>query len=250
MRTHHEIYFLILAFLSELIGAASGVSSSTLFIPMARLLESFQVTLALTAALHILGNLYRAIAYRKEINWSLTFKFGVPAILCTGFAAQYSDILSEQTYSILLGLFLVSISTYLLFFNSRKIFDGVWMPYLGGALSGLLTGFLGSGGAVRSMALTGFALTPAAFIATSTLIDFGGDILRFIVYIKKGYLNSEHYFYIPILAIVVFIANAIAKRWVQKIPKDKFKKIVLVFVLVIGLFSIVTGILNFAASPG
>ncbi len=243
MENHHELYFLVLAFIAELIGASSGVSSSTVFIPLARLFEGFQVTLALTAVLHILGNLYRTIAYWKHINWNLTFKFGVASVICTGVAAQYSDILSAKTYSVLLGVFLVTISVCLLFFNTEKFFKGAWMPYAGGALSGLLTGFLGSGGAVRSMALTGFALSPVAFIATSTLIDFGGDILRLGIYLKKGYLDAGHYFYIPLLAVIAFFANLVAKKWIQRIPKEKFKKIILVFVFFMGLFSIGAGLI-------
>lgn len=240
MHVSHEVYFLILAFFSELIGTLSGVSSSTLFVPLGQLFESIQVTLALTATLHIIGNSIRTVIYRKNINWSLTLKFGIPSILFAGLGAQYSDYFSKQVYSIGLGLFLIVISTYFLFFKAKLSLKGKWLPYIGGGLSGLLTGMIGSGGAVRSLALTAFNLNPMAFIATSTLIDFGGDIFRLIIYFKKGYLNQEHYFYIPLLMVVAFGANILAKRWVQHIPKENFKKIVLVFVFIMGVVSIVT----------
>jgi uncharacterized membrane protein YfcA len=240
MHSFHEVYFLILAFFSELIGTLSGVSSSALFVPLGQLFESMQVTLALTATLHILGNSMRTVMYRKNINWALTLKFGIPSILFAGLGAQYSDYFSKQVYSIALGLFLIGISSYFLFFKTKLIIKGKWLPYIGGGLSGLLTGLIGSGGAVRSLALTTFNLNPLAFIATSTLIDFGGDILRLVIYLKKGYLNQEHYFYIPFLIVVVFVANILAKRWIQHIPKEQFKKIVLIFVFIMGLVSIVT----------
>ncbi|MBC7457274.1 MAG: sulfite exporter TauE/SafE family protein [Bdellovibrionaceae bacterium] len=91
MIQHHETYFLILAFFSELIGTLGGVSSSTLFIPLGKLFESIQVTLALTALLHVMGNSVRTIMYWKNINWPLTLKFGIPSIIMTGLGAQYSD---------------------------------------------------------------------------------------------------------------------------------------------------------------
>ncbi len=240
MHSFHEVFFLVLAFFSELIGTLSGVSSSTLFVPLGQLFESIQVTLALTATLHILGNSMRTIMYWKNINWLLTLKFGIPSILFTGLGAQYSDYLSQQTFAIILGLFLICISTYFLFFNSKLILKGRWLPYIGGGLSGLLTGLIGSGGAVRSLALTAFNLNPMTFIATSTLIDFGGDIFRLTIYLEKGYLTQEHYFYIPLLMIVAFSANILAKRWVQHIPKESFKKIVLSFVFIMGVVSIIT----------
>ena len=240
MQQHHELYFIILAFCAELIGTLSGVSSSTLFIPLGQFFETFQVTLALTASLHVMGNLVRAVMYWKDINWKLTLKFGIPSILFTGLGAFYSNSFSSQSYSIALGLFLICISSYFLFFKKKLSFSHPWLPYLGGGISGLLTGLLGSGGAVRSLALTAFNLNPLTFTATSTLIDFGGDIFRFMIYIQKGYLNREHYFYIPFLILVAVIANWVARLWINRLPKERFEKIVLVFVFLMGFVSIWT----------
>lgn len=246
MQSYHEVYFVVLAFLSEVIGTLSGVSSSTIFVPLAQLLESAQVTLALTASLHVLGNLVRAVLYRKNIDWLLTLKFGVVSFLFTGLGAQYSNFLPQSTYSIALGFFLVFISSYFLFFKNQHLFNGRWLPYAGGAISGLLTGLLGSGGAIRSLALSTFNLNPMTFIATSTLIDFGGDILRLFIYLKKGYLNTEHYFYIPILALVALSANWLAKMWVKNIKQDRFQKIVLIGVFFMGLISLFAGLSVFS----
>lgn len=241
---HHEIYFIILAFLSELLGTLSGVSSSTIFVPIGVLLEGLKLTLVLTASLHVLGNTTRLFLYWKDINWPLTFKFGVPSILLTGLGAKYSDYFSTAVFSILLGSFLVILSLIFLSQKESNVFHGRFTPYLGGGLSGFLTGLLGSGGAVRSLALSGFELTPFAFTATSTLIDLGGDIFRLNVYLGKGYLNKEHCFYIPILMVVAFSANWLARRWLEKIPREKFKKIVLTFVFITGIISLVSGVIQ------
>jgi uncharacterized membrane protein YfcA len=244
MNSFHEVYFIVLAFFSELIGTLSGVSSSTLMVPIGQLLETVPVTLALTATLHVVGNSVRTIMYRKNLDWPLILKFGVPSILFTGLGAQYSDFFSKQIYSAVLGLFLVGISSYFLFFKNTHFTKNQWLPYIGGALSGLLTGLLGSGGALRSLALTTFNLNPLTFIATSTLIDFGGDILRLAIYLKKDYLDQKHYFYIPFLILVAFLANVLAKRWIERIPKEQFKKIVLVFVFIMGLISLSTSLIQ------
>ncbi len=244
MQEHHELYFIILAFFSELIGTLSGVSSSTLFVPLGNLFESIQITLALTATLHVLGNSVRTVMYWKNINWQLTLKLGIPSVLFTGLGAQYSDLFSEKSYPIALGIFLISISSYFLFFKDKHIFEGKWLPYVGGGLSGLLTGMIGSGGAVRSLALTTFSLTPLAFTATSTLIDFGGDIFRFVVYFKKGYLDQQHYFYFPFLILIAFAANWLARFWLKRMKKGQFQKLVLYFVFFMGFVSIISSLLK------
>ncbi len=245
MIQHHELYFIILAFLSEVLGTLSGVSSSALFVPLAKLLESAPVALALTASLHVLGNSVRTVIYWKSIDWKLSLRFGLPAIIMTGLGAQFSDSFSDQVYSVSLGIFLILFSIFFLFFKNKNIFQGKWLPFVGGALSGLLTGLLGSGGAVRSLALVVFNLNPMAFIATSTLIDFGGDILRLGIYLQKGYLNPEHYFYIPLLMLVAFTANWLAKSLLRFVPKEHFQKIVLFFVLLMGVISLVSAVYRF-----
>lgn len=242
--SNHEIYFILLAFISEIVGTLSGVSSSTIFVPIGVLLESLQITLVLTASLHVLGNSTRLLLYYKDINWPLTLKFGVPSILLTGLGARYSDYFTTAIFSILLGSLLIILSLIFLTQAESTFFRGRFIPYLGGSLSGFLTGLLGSGGAVRSLALAGFDLTPLAFTATSTLIDLGGDIFRLKVYLSKGYLDQDHYFYIPILMVAAFSANLLARRWLEKIPREKFKKIVLTFVLITGVISLGTGLIQ------
>ena len=235
---------MLLAFLSELLGTISGVSSSSIFVPLAAFVEPVKITLALTAVMHVIGNSTRLFLYWKNIDWKLAIKFGIPSALMTALGAEYSDILPEGLYLIFLGLLLLTISSYILF--SKSQFSSSWISYVAGGLSGLLTGLLGSGGALRSLALTNFNLGPMIFTGTSTLIDFGGDIFRLIIYLKKDYLSREHYFYIPILVIVTFIANKLAKRWLEKVDKEKFKKITLKFVIVMGFVSVVNGIIKLA----
>lgn len=228
--------------MSELIGTASGVSSSSIFVPLAAFIEPIKVTLALTAVLHVIGNSTRLVLYWQDIDWKLALKFGIPSAMMTAVGAEYSDVLPEGLYLILLGFLLLTISGYMLF--SKTQLTNTWISYAAGALSGLLTGLLGSGGALRSLALTTFNLGPLIFTGTSTLIDFGGDIFRLIIYLKKDYLNEEHYFYVPFLLVVTFIANKLAKRWLEKINKRKFKNITLKFVIVMGCVSVINGFIK------
>lgn len=111
---HHEFFFIILAFVSEVVGTLSGVSSSALFVPLGVLLESLQITLALTACLHVLGNSMRLILYWKDINWPLTLKFGVLSVAMAGFGAQYANYFPKQIFSVLLGSFLIFLAVIFL----------------------------------------------------------------------------------------------------------------------------------------
>lgn len=244
MNRYHELFFLILAFCSELFGTLSGVSSSALFVPIGIVFESVQLTLVLTACLHVIGNSTRILMYWRHIDWKLTLQFGLPAIVLTGLGAQLSSYLPKNLFSLILGFFLVVIAFIFWFVQDTKIGTHKLSSYFSGGLSGFLTGAIGSGGAIRSLALSAFNLAPLVFTATSTLIDFGGDILRLQIYLKKGYLDQAHYFYVPALMGVAFLANWLAKKWLEKVNKIFFKKIVLIFVFGAGIISMATGILS------
>lgn len=244
MNRYHEIFFLLLAFCSEILGTLSGVSSSAVFVPVGVFFESIQLTLVLTACLHVIGNLTRIFMYWKHIDWKLTLQFGLPAIVLTGLGAQVSSYLPKHLFSVILGVFLVVTSAVFSFVKETEIASHKLSSYLGGGLSGFFTGAIGSGGAIRSLALSAFNLAPLAFVATSTVIDFGGDVLRLQIYLKKGYLDQAHYFYVPALMLVAFFANWLAKQWLEKINRNIFRKIVLAFVFGAGIISIVTGLLS------
>ncbi|WP_409479883.1 sulfite exporter TauE/SafE family protein [Pseudobdellovibrio sp. HCB154] len=244
MKSYHELFFLILAFFSEFAGTLSGVSSSSLFVPVAVFFESVQLTLVLTACLHVIGNTTRTFMYWKHIDWKLTLQFGIPSIIMTGLGAQISGYLPKNLFSIILGFFLISISVVFWMMKDSTLNASRSVSYFGGGLSGFLTGAVGSGGAIRSLALSAFNLTPLTFTATSTLIDFGGDLLRLQIYLQKGYLDKAHYFYVPLLMIVAFLANWLAKKWLQRINQQVFRRIVLAFVFGAGMISISTGLIS------
>ena len=64
----HDGGLIILAFLSETIGTVSGFGSSTFFVPTAIFFESFKLVLALTALLHIFGNISKLILFKRNFD--------------------------------------------------------------------------------------------------------------------------------------------------------------------------------------
>ena len=70
--------------------------------------------------------------------------------------------------------------------------------------------------------------TPAAAIALAV------DITRIPVYISEGFLKSEYYWYIPILFVIALMGSFTGKGIVGKIPQKKFRKFVLIAILLIG----------------
>ncbi len=238
----HEMLFVLLAFVSELLGTLSGVSSSTIFVPLARSLESATLVLFFSTVLHIFGNSYRIVVFRREIHWRLVLSFGVPSLVFTFVGAELTDKVNQSLAQIVLGLFLCSYSIWLLRFAARPAkATRLWLQIVWGALSGLLTGLVGTGGALRSLGLSSLDLGKTAFLATSASIDVLSDVLRAIVYNSKGYFTVDHLFYVPLVALAALLGNVVARKLLVHLSAATFRKIVLILVMASGLLMLFQG---------
>jgi uncharacterized protein len=114
----------------------------------------------------------------------------------------------------------------------------------GGGISGLITGLVGTGGALRATFLTGFNLEKTKYIATAAVIALGTDITRIPLYLSQGFLLQQYYYYIPILAATAIGGSYIGKKIVGKIDQNRFRKIVLLAIIIVSINFIISGSLN------
>ena len=118
----------------------------------------------------------------------------------------------------------------------------------GGGISGLITGLVGTGGALRATFLTGFNLEKTKYIATAAVIALGTDATRIPLYLSQGFLLQQYYYYIPILAATAIGGSYVGKKIVGKLDQTKFRKIILVAVIIVSLNFIVSGSLSISNS--
>jgi uncharacterized membrane protein YfcA len=68
------------------------------------------------------------------------------------------------------------------------------------------------------------------------------DATRIPVNISQGFLTSNYYYYVPILIATVLGGSFIGRRIVMKIDQDKFKKMVLISIILVSIIFILNGI--------
>lgn len=238
--------FLLLTLLAEVVGTIGGFGSSVFFVPIANFYFDFQSVLGLTALFHVASNLSKIGLFRQGLDKKLLLYMGIPAIAFVIVGGLLTKWVDTSILEAVLGVFLLLLSLAFLLFPSLKIKKGNKEAFTGGALSGFLAGFLGTGGAVRGLTMAAFNLEKSAFIATSAFIDFGVDFSRTLVYFFNGYMHAEEALYVPFLIVIGFIGTYIGKWLLQFIPQERFKQISLVLILSIGVITIlkVMGILE------
>lgn len=111
-------------------------------------------------------------------------------------------------------------------------------------MSGFSAGLLGTGGAIRGLTMAAFNLEKSVFIATSAFIDFLIDFSRTFVYYYNGFIHNHDLIYVPFLLVIGLVGTAIGKKILNYIPQDKFKKLSLSLILIIGLVTLTNVLLN------
>ncbi|MBK7666850.1 MAG: sulfite exporter TauE/SafE family protein [Sphingobacteriaceae bacterium] len=232
------VLFYILAFISEIVGTVGGFGSSVFLIPLGGFFFDFQTVLAVTAVMHVFSNISKLVMFYKGINWRLMLLIGLPAVIFVLLGSWLSTILYLKYAELVLGIFLIAFSIFFFWKPDFKIEPTKPNAILGGTVSGFLAGLIGTGGAVRGLSLAAFNLEKNMFIATSAAIDFFVDASRTVVYLNNGYLEKEYYTTIPFLLAVAILGSYTGKLILKYISGVQFKKIVLSFVLIIGVIMI------------
>ncbi len=223
--------FVLLAFLSEIIGTVSGFGSSILFVPVASLFFDFKTVLGITAVFHVFSNISKITLFRQGINKHIAIKLGIPAVAFVLLGAWLTTFLPARPLQLMMNVGLVVLSVYLAINFNKTIKQSNSNLYIGGAASGFLAGLTGTGGAVRGITLAAFGLPKDVFIATSALIDLGVDSSRAAIYVGNGYFKVEHLILIPFLIIISIAGSYVGKLILARTSEKAFKYIVLVVII-------------------
>jgi uncharacterized protein len=237
-----DILFIIVGFFSEIIGTMAGFGSSTIYLPLASYIYDFQTALVLVAIFHFFGNISRIAFFRHGLEKNILLKFGIPSFVLSLIGATLVGYLSQTFLEFMLGLFLIVISTIFLLNPKLAFPSNSKFLVLGGALSGFITGLVGTGGALRASFLTGLKLEKESYIATAAVIALGTDATRIPSYISAGFLSQQYYYLIPILFGTAVAGSYVGRKIVTKIDQDKFKKMVLIGVILVSIKFIIDGV--------
>jgi uncharacterized protein len=229
--------FIILSFVAEVLGTISGFGSSILFVPIASMFFDFKTVLGITAIFHVFSNLSKIALFRKGINKEIALKLGIPAVIFVIIGAWLTAVIDLHKMELLMNVSLVLLALYLLVNFNKSIKQTDTNLYIGGTVSGLLAGLIGTGGAIRGITLAAFHLPKDIFIATSAIIDLGVDLSRAAIYVKQGYFDTKYLLLIPFLIGVSILGSYLGKLILQKTSETVFRYIVLIMIITTAVFN-------------
>jgi len=250
------IIICLVAFLGSGLTLFSGFGLGTLLLPAFGFFFPIELSIALTAIVHFLNNLFKLALVGKKADKHTVLFFGIPSIIAALIGAYVLTLLSNMNpvfeYGLLGKHFQIlpiklTIAIILLFFSCFEIipalskiqFDKKYLP-LGGLLSGFFGGLSGNQGALRSAFLVRSGLSKEAFIASGVVIACLIDISRLSVYSKQVFFGSHQFNYTLIIsaALAAFAGAFIGNKLLKKVT---IKTVQLFVAILLFIFSILLG---------
>ena len=235
------ILLIIIGFFSEILGTMAGFGSSTIFLPLASYIIEFKTALVLVAIFHLFGNVSRITFFRHGLDKNVLLIFGMPSFVFSLLGATLVGDLSQTFLKLMLGIFLIFVSVVFLIKPKLSFPVNRKSLVLGGGISGFIVGLIGTGGALRAAFLTGLKMDKEKYIATSAVIALGTDATRIPYYLSSGFLAEEYYYLIPFLFLSAVVGSYVGRKIVTRIDQEKFKKMVLIAIILVSIKFIVDG---------
>lgn len=231
------------AFLAGGTATITGFGIGSLLTPLLALRLGTQLAVAAVAVPHAAGTALRCLRLRRAIDWPVLWKFGIPSTVGGLAGALWQGELSNLILTrVLGGLLVLAGVSGLANLTVRVQLRGPW-AILGGVLSGFFGGLVGNQGGIRSAALLGVSLPPERFVATATASALVVDAVRLPVYLyHSGGELVKHGLLLGLATAGVLAGTLYGEGVLRRLPEDRFRRIVSVFLVILGLSLLVTGV--------
>ena len=252
-------YFIIggIALLTSILTFFSGFGVGTILTPVFVVFFPIDIAIAMTAIVHFLNNLFKFGLTYKDINKSVLFRFGLPAIpfailgawLLVSLSTQNTQLAKFTFLSINCEVYLIQliVGLLMLFFAIAELYPSFKKDtikkqhlFLGGIISGFFGGLTGHQGALRTMFLIKSGLVKEAFIATGIAIACFVDVSRLAVYFGKvNQINiKDNIGIITTATLCAFLGAYFGKKLLKKITINTIQYMVSALIGVISILLI------------
>jgi uncharacterized membrane protein YfcA len=240
------ISFFIIAFIAAAVASVAGFGTATMTIPFLAWIIGFKQAIVLIAFFHAFSNLFKFVTLRQAVNIRLMLLYGIPTVITAIVGAYLLEIVAPKGVGLGVGIFLMIFAIYSFVNPSRTLPERNYILVTGGLISGFTAGIIGMGGAIRGAFLISTRIKKDVYIATSAAIALCTDIARCTTYLVRGSLESQYYWYIPVLFGIGFIGTRMGVRLLNRLPRLIVKRVVLIVLVLVSTSFILNylGVIN------
>jgi len=237
---NHVLLLTIAGIIAGAIAAISGFGIGSILTPLLASWVGTKLAVALVSIPHFIGTALRFLFIRQHIDRRVLWSFGLTSAAGGLTGALLHIWLRSAVLGYLLGALLVFAGVMGISGLASRMRFGRRTAWVAGALSGLFGGMVGNQGGIRSAALLGFHLQPAAFVATATAIGLLIDVCRMPVYAALQWHAIVGQWRFATLGTIGVVIGTLSGKWMlQRIPQKTFRAIVSCIILALGIWMLV-----------
>ncbi len=224
------------------LAAVTGFGIGSVLTPVLAAAAPTKIAVAAIAIPHFVGTLQRFWRLRRQVDRQVLLGFGIASAIGGLAGALAHTRVSSRGLGLVFGALLIIAGISELTGWMRRVHWARGAAWAAGALSGALGGLVGNQGGIRSAAMLGFQVPPAAFVATATAIGLFVDAARLPVYLATEHREIAARWPLVLAATIgVVLGTAIGTRVLGRLPQRAFRHVVAVVLLALGVYMAAVG---------
>jgi uncharacterized protein len=223
--------------LAGAIASVTGFGIGSLLTPVLNLRDDMPLAVAAVSIPHVVATSLRLWMLRANVDRGVLKSFGLMSAAGGLIGAVLQRYASGRSLMLVFTTLLTFAGVAGLTGFSERLRLGRTAGWIGGVVSGALGGLVGNQGGIRSAALLGYNMSPAALVATATAAGLIVDAARVPVYVVAEHSRLVERADIIAMATLGVVAGTIAgERILTMLPAAVFRKLVGGLVLLLGCY--------------
>ncbi len=233
-----HIFFLVVigvgaGFVQRVSGFGLGIFAM-MFLP--HFMPSHTAAATISTIFSCVTSTYNAVCYRKNVEFKTALPMICAALISIPVAVYFSALVSGEIFKILLGVVLITLSIYFMFFNVRiKIKPTCFNGILAGTLGGTLNGLFSTGGPPVVLYLSSATTDNTTYFATIQFYFCLTNLYAIATRAVNGIVNTEILIFAAIGMIGCMIGDFIGKFVFNKLNSNKLRYIIYIGMILSGI---------------
>lgn len=225
------------------IQAVTGFGFALVAIPFLMIIFNPKMAVGLSIIISFCSLLLLLLNVKHNTHWNIAKRLFWGALLGLPIGVTILKFLEIKTLKIIVSAFILILSMSMLFEIKFNIKSKSWFSqFIVGSISGILSTSIGMPGPPVILFLSNMDIPKEKFRATIAAYFVLIYPSSFITLSASGTLPPHTFSTALTLIPFTFLGFKIGNRFFRMIPGDKFKKIVVVMLIIIGSYSIINSI--------
>lgn len=235
------IILFAISFVAATISGAAGFGGALVLLPILTNIVGIKAAVPILTIGQIFGNASRVWFGRKELKWKPIIFFLLTAIPLTILGSYIFSGIDTNKIKISIGVFLILLVIYRRTKITKIKLSHKGM-FIGGGLTGFLSGLAGSAGPLGAAFFLGLNLTATAYIASEAFTALTMHIVKTIVYNKFSLIEPTDVYYGIFIGIAMICGSWTGKKIIDKLSRKNFILIVEILLIISAIQLILTSI--------